>query len=391
MNYQIKKIIGFNCEVVNHIYLSIEVTSFLKPTDMKIKKRKKLAYILGFLLIAIIVFRLLLPGIVKNYVNKTLQEIPGYWGKVDDIDIALIRGAYVIHGLQLDRVESGNNIPFLKFEKTDISIQWSALFKGKIVSEITLYKPTVNYVFEEQETANTSTEDWSQALKDLVPIDINKLTVQEGKFSFLQLSKSPDVDLYINQINLQATNLRNVNNPNTKLPSSLHATGVSIGEGTVQLDGKMNLVQQIPDLDLNFSLKKASATALNTFTLAYAGIDFEEGNFELYSELAINDGYMKGYFKPIFTNLKILDSFKKENSSIFKKMWEGFVGLFKFLFKNHKQDSLATIVKVEGDLNEVKSSIWTTIGGIFKNAFIKAYKPVVDEDIEFSDATADKK
>ncbi|MFI2743427.1 DUF748 domain-containing protein [Zhouia sp. PK063] len=357
-------------------------------------KRKKARNIIIIVLVVLVAFRLYLPTLVKNYINKTLENIPGYWGHVNDIDISLIRGAYIIHELKLDKVTGKTNVPFLEFQKTDISIQWHSLIRGKIVSEINMYRPKVNYVFEDQQkndTIETSNEDWTAALKNIVPIDINKLQVTNGKIAFIQFSKKPDVDLYIDQINLNATNLRNVVDKEKRLPSSIHATGISIGKGHVKLDGNMNSLKQIPDLDLDFSLQKAQATGLNSFTRAYAGIDFEKGQFDLFSELVIKDGYLKGYFKPIFTKLKILDSFKKKDSSIFKKLWEGFVGIFKFLFENHKKDTLATKIPVEGDLNNIDSNVWATIGGIFKNAFIKAFNPDVDKSIDFKDVSVSKK
>ncbi|MCM5661405.1 DUF748 domain-containing protein [Galbibacter mesophilus] len=357
------------------------------------RKRKKASYTILIIIAVLLIIRLILPYAVKRYVNNTLQNIPGYWGSVDDIDLNFYRGAYVIHKLKLDKVNGESNIPFLDFEKSDISLQWSSLFDGKIVSEIKLHRPKITYVFEEQakDSAGPTNEDWSKALTDLVPIDINELTVTNGKVGFIQFNKSPDVDLFIDQIDLRATNLRNVVNQEEKLPSSVHLTAVSIGQGNVSLDGEMDLVKQVPDIDFNFSLENADVKALNSFTLAYAGFDFEKGNFDLFSEVAIKDGYLKGYFKPILTDTKIVDDFGKEDSDIFKKAWEGFVGFFKFIFKNQKEDSLATKIPVEGDLNNVGSNIFTTIVGIFKNAFIEAYKGEVDGTIKFHDASKESK
>src|SRR6185503_1507625 len=105
------------------------------------KTRKRV--ILFTIIVALIIFRLFLPVIVKNYVNKVLNRIPGYHGWVDDIDISLYRGAYVINGLHL--YKNGNKKPMLDFPKTDISIEWRALFHGKIVSEIKAYQPVFNY------------------------------------------------------------------------------------------------------------------------------------------------------------------------------------------------------------------------------------------------------
>lgn len=360
-------------------------------SEVKRKRYKKKRYALPIILITLLVIiRLSLPYFIKNYVNNVLADIPGYYGQVKDIDLSIIRGAYTIHGMYLNTVKANSEIPFLDFKKTDISVEWNALFHGKIVSEIEMSEPTIIYVFEDQQdtTDQANTDDWSKALTDLVPIDINQLTINNGKFAFLQLQADPNIDLHLANVQLSASNLRNVVEKSRTLPSNIHATATSIGNGNVILNGDMNLVKEIPDMDVSFSLENANAIALNDFTNYYAGIDFEEGSFDLFGELAIADGYMKGSFKPILKNAKLIG----KDDGFLQTLWEGFVGFFKFVLKNHKKDTLATKIPVEGDLNNVKTKMWPTVTRIFRNAWIQAYKDVVDDDLNFKDATdaADK-
>jgi hypothetical protein len=352
----------------------------------KRKIHKKKRYAVPLIIIAVlVVFRLLLPFIVKNYVNGVLADIPGYYGQVKDIDISLVRGAYVIDSLYLNTVNGDSEVPFLNFEKTDISVEWKSLLKGKIVSEIVMTRPQVTYVFEDQETdslADPEVDDWSKALTDLVPIDINHLQIVDGKAAFVQLTADPTIDLYLNDVALNATNLRNVTRTGRELPSTVHATARSIGNGQVQLDGKMDLVREIPDMDVSFSLENATITAFNDFTNYYAGIDFAEGNFNLYSEMAIADGFLTGYVKPLLQDSKLIE----KEDRFFEKIWEGFVGFFKFILKNQGNNTLATKVPIEGDLNAVESKVWPTVFNIFKNAWISAYQGVVDDEVTFDDA-----
>lgn len=345
--------------------------------------KKKRYVIPSLIIVALIALRIALPYIVKNYVNGVLAEIPGYYGQVEDIDINLYRGAYVINNLYLNRVDAESEVPFIDLEKSDISVQWNALFDGKIVSEIILTRPELIYVFEDQaDSTGAEAEDWSKALTDLVPIEINKLEVVNGKVAFVELTADPTIDLYMNNVNLTATNLRNVVNQEEKLPSEVHATATSIGQGTFNLDGEMDLVRQIPDMDISFSLEKASITAFNDFTNHYAGIDFKKGNFNLYSEIAIADGFLKGYLKPILEDSELIE----KDDKFFEKLWEGFVGLFKFILKNQKENTLATEVPLEGDLNNVQGKVWPTVFNIFKNAWIQAFQGTIDEKIDFKDA-----
>jgi hypothetical protein len=362
--------------------------------EQKVRKRRgiqKKRYLLPFLLVLLAIgIRAALPYFVKEYVNRTLTDIPGYYGQVADIDLSLIRGAYVIKGLYLNRMDAGSQVPFLDFEKTDVSIEWKSLFRGKIVSEIIMTRPKVIYVFEDQHAdvaPDPDPDDWSKALTDLVPIDINTLRITGGKVAFVQFTANPTVDLHLDQIALTATNLRNVESKETALPSEVHASAVSIGNGRVALDGRIDLVQRIPDLDISFSLEDTSAPALNAFTSHYAGVDFDKGNFSLYSEIAIADGFLKGYIKPILKDAKFIG---KEDKFL-EVLWEGFVGFFKFVLKNQNKNTLATKVPIEGDLNRVRSKIWPTIFNIFKNAWIEAFKGTIDEEIEFGEVKKEAK
>lgn len=347
----------------------------------------KLRIIFTIIILALIIFRIFLPLIVKNYVNKTLNNIPGYHGWVDDIDISLYRGAYVINGLHL--YHNGNKQPMLYFPVTDLSVEWRALFHGRIVSEIEMTDPVFNYFVTGNKSSSkekTGKDDWTQALHKLVPITINHYTVKNGKFTYADIVESPDTNLSIEKINLSAINLGNVTDKKKALPSKVNATAVSFGKGALQVDANMNMQKKIPDMDVNISLKHSDVTALNTLSLATAGFDFEKGQFELYSEFAINKGYLKGYFKPMFHNIKIPDRFTKPNSSVIKRVWESVITFFGFVLKNKPKDSFATKIPIEGDLSDPGVELWTLIKNIFRNGFIKPFASQVDNDIQFKDA-----
>ncbi|TXF91228.1 DUF748 domain-containing protein [Neolewinella aurantiaca] len=348
--------------------------------------RKKKFLIPAVLLVLLIVFRLLLPGIVKKEVNKALANIPGYYGHVEDIDIALYRGAYAIDGLYLNVVDGQTQVPFLKLPRTDISVEWKSLFKGKFVSEIYVYNPELIYLLEDQETLTEAEapeiEDWTKAITDIVPVDINHFEIIDGKLAYVEVNTEPNIDLHLHSLHMTVDNLRNVVAKERTLPSPFRATAVSIGNGNMVLEGNVNVIKEIPDLDLTFSLESIDAPALNDYTEYYAGVDFASGTVNMYSEVAIADGYMKGYFKPMLENGK----FHSKEDGLLETVWEGLVGFFKFVLQNQKTDTFATKVPLEGDLNAVTASIWPTVTSIFKNAFISAFKEQPDEDIEYQDA-----
>jgi hypothetical protein len=152
----------------------------------------------------------------------------------------------------------------------------------------------------------------------------------------------------------------------------------------------MNLLKEIPDMDVNLSLRNSNVTSLNNVSRAVAGFDFTKGRFNFFSEFAINNGYLKGYLKPMFSDIKLQDTVGQPNSSIFKRVWEGVISFFGFVLKNKPKDSFATKMPIEGDLNDPKTKLWTLITNVLKNGFVSPFKKQVDNDINFNDAKPKK-
>ncbi|AWV97087.1 DUF748 domain-containing protein [Arcticibacterium luteifluviistationis] len=350
----------------------------------KYRKRKILIAIIALL----IIFRLFLPVIVKNYLNNVLAELPGYTGAVENVDIALIRGAYVIKGMHLSVMDAGTEIPFINLPETDISVEWKSLFKGSIVSEIIMNDPEIIYIMEDQEdTEGAVQEDWTKALTDIVPLDINHFEIHSGKISLVMLSADPNIDLTMEKVELTADNLSNVIAARGTLPSTFEINANTFGEGTLSMNGNLNLLKEVPDMDISFKLENSKVTALNDLTRHYGKLDFASGMFNIYGEMAIADSYLKGYVKPFIKNSELIDS----EDGFLETVWEGFIGFFKFILKNQKTDSVAMKVQFEGDLSNVETGVWSTVGSIIKNAWIKAFVNNVDNSIEFQDAFQDRK
>jgi hypothetical protein len=93
----------------------------------------------------LIAFRIALPYILLRFVNKELQTIPGYTGHVDDIDVHLIRGAYTIKVIKLDKTGGKIPVPFFSAEAIDLSVEWSAIFHGRLVGKIIVQHPIINF------------------------------------------------------------------------------------------------------------------------------------------------------------------------------------------------------------------------------------------------------
>lgn len=351
-------------------------TKINQPT---VKKRTKIIIGIVVLLIAI---RISLPFVVTKYVNKVLSEIEGYEGSIEDVDLHLYRGAYKIIGLELFSVEKDIKTPFVAIDNIDISVEWKALFDGSIVGEIILENPKLNFAAgpEEEEVQTGEENDWTQTIKDLVPLQINRFEIINGKVSYVDDYSSPKVDIYFNEMNALATNLNNSKDFTTDLPSKITMKSKTIGEGNFDLEMDINILKEIPDFDVNLKLDEVKLPALNNFFKAYGNVDAESGTLSLYSELALIDKDLNGYFKPLTKDIKILD-WKNEEENVFGKLWEALIGLGGNILENQKIDQIGSKIPIKGNLDDTKVGAWKALISLLKNAYLNPLQKQLDQTI----------
>lgn len=348
------------------------------PQHRKHTWRKVAIVFAAVLIIALIAGRIYLPVWVTDHVNKTLNTIDGYSGSISDVDIHLYRGAYTIHDLKLNKKVKDIPVPFLDIKTTDFSVQWGALFDGEIVGDATLTGATINFAQGKSgATSQTGVEtDWTKPIKELQPLDINFVEIIDGKIAYKDFSHKPPVDLSIYNLNARVTNLRNVEDKTAALPSTVTARGQSIGKGQLALDGKMNILRPVPDMDITAKLESVNLPSLNSYARAFAGVDFNTGNLNIYSDLTVKNGQVTGFVKPLATNIDLIN----HNDKGLDVIWESIVSVVMEIFTNQRKDQFATQVQLEGNLNNPQTDFWSTLRGIVRNAFVRAYSNTVKEE-----------
>ncbi len=336
------------------------------------------------ILTVLIVIRLILPYVILHFVNKRLAALDGYYGHVEDINLALIRGAYVINDVYIDKVDDKKNesTPFFSSAKIDLSVEWSAIFEGKIVGEVEFDEPVLKYTMHKTvgKKAPDDTTNFLQLVKDFMPMRINRFTVNNGEVHYIDKSGSPDVDLLVSALNLEGRGL--TNNPDDKgitLSASIDMTG-NLYDGTIEVNTKLDPLNDSPTFDLNGKLSKTNLTHLNNFFQAYANFDVKKGTMSLYTEIAAKDGKFKGYVKPLLKDLDIVE-FNKEEGSVGQIAWEAFVGGVAEIFENQPKDQFATKVMLEGKFSKPDVAVFDAIISVLKNAFIKAIEPSLENTI----------
>ncbi len=355
---------------------------------------KRTSKILIVVVVLLIIVRLLLPYFVLRYVNKTLADMGSYTGHVEDIDIHLIRGAYQIDDLRIRKVNGDITKPFLYIPKTDLSVEWKSLFRGKLVSEVEAYEPELNFAFSSDSTANqTGAEvDWTAYLKKLLPISINRFAVINGTINLTSLVTQPRADLSLKRFQGEIRNIRNVVDQGKKLPSPVVASGDVPGYGgTMTFSANMNLLKVFPDFDYKLRFADLQLVKLNTLARQYANLDFNRGTMSVYSEMAALDGKLNGYLKPLTKGMQIFKLNEHDNRSVGRFFTELLAQTGVAILKNQRKDQVATRIPLNGTIDNIQTATWPTVIGLLRNAYIEAFKGKFDNNITLKDALKDFK
>jgi len=347
------------------------------------KKKYKILIGVAILLITI---RLILPYVILHYANKTLANMKGYYGHIDDIDLSIYRGAYIINDIYLNKVDSVSKkqTPFFKSRDIDLSIEWRALFHGSIVGELTFDAPELVFTKDKADLTDVKkdTTDFRKLLKAFMPLKVNRFEVNGGTIRYIDNTSTPKVDIALKQTHILALNLKNVIDDKVELPSTVTAQANAY-EGTLNFNMKLNALADNATFDLNAEIKNTNLVLLNDFLKAYGNFDVHRGKFGLYTEMAAKDGKFKGYVKPIIKDLKVVGP-EDRHDEFFNKVWEQIVGAAGVILKNQKKDQVATKVNMEGSFKNPKTNTLDAIWEVLRNAFIQALLPEIDNTISIN-------
>lgn len=346
---------------------------------------KKSTYAVLIILALIIAVRIALPYFVLNYVNKKLTAMHGYYGHVQDIDLALYRGAYKIKNIYLHKTDSisGQETDFFEAQMIDLSVEWKALLDGKIVGELEFDQPRLRFTKDKAEPKQIQkdTTDFRRLLDGFMPLRVNRFEISDGVIQYIDEASNPKVNIQMDNTQVIAENLTNAKDISV-LPSTIDLSA-NIYRGTLKLKMKLNPLAKDPTFDLNSELNDTYLPDLNNFFKAYGKFDVNKGTFGLYSEVAAKDGKFIGYVKPLIKNLDVLGA-EDRKDNILQQLWEGIVGGAGVILRNQKHDQVATKIPLEGSFKNTKANIWVAVVEVLQNAFIEALHPSIDEEINIA-------
>src|SRR5690349_11986901 len=273
------------------------------------RKRNRVFTALLIVVALIVAVRLALPYVILHYANQTLAEMDGYNGHIEDIDLAILRGAYTIDSIYINHVDSATQkeTPFMSASMVDLSVEWRSLLKGSLVGEVVVDRPVMRFTKEkvEPKEVQKDTADFRHVLDELMPLKINRLELRNGRLQYVDNTSRPKVNISMTDVDVLALNLRNSYDSAAVLPATINAQA-TVYDGRLDMKMKLNPLAETPTFDMNAEWRHTNLVKLNDFFQAYAKIDVNKGTFGLYTEIAAKEGSFTGYVKPLLVDVDVL-------------------------------------------------------------------------------------
>jgi hypothetical protein len=204
-----------------------------------------------------------------------------------------------------------------------------------------------------------------------VLLKARRISVNGATVGFVNEEVSPRYRVFLADADLL---LENFTNQLTEGTATARLSGRFMGSGVTTVSAAFRPEIRGPDFDLDARIENTNLKAMNDLLRAHAKVDVVSGVFSVFSELAVKNGGVVGYVKPLFRDLDVYGE-QDEEKSFGQKLKERAADVIGKVLRNRPREEVATVVPIGGALENPKASTWETLIGLVQNAFIKAVLP----------------
>lgn len=336
--------------------------------------RRALALVVG-LIVILVAIRAALPGIILKQLNRTLDTaMTDYQGHIKDFDLALWKGTYYIEGLWLRKRSAPAGQNLIEIKNIEVDVSWAALFRGHLFLDVQLWEPVITlYDSAKPEAKQQGTEEknWTQVLDSLIPFKIQSVQVHDGTFRFRRSDLSPPVEVNLDRIGLQLTNIGNIHSENEqKLPSKLNVDARLQKQSDVSLKGRLRLAQEPWAARLRLDLAPFPLASLNDFFRSYGFFDLTEGSIHGQARLYTTWPEVDALIQVRGDKIDVVAP---------RQRFLGFRGVITEIglalvnwFVQNKDQEISTELKIDGSWPDLKLDTWRAVRELFKDDDEKA-------------------
>ncbi|MEP6933095.1 MAG: DUF748 domain-containing protein [Nitrospirota bacterium] len=244
--------------------------------------------LLLFIGACLVVVNRALSGLIERQLNA---KVEGYRFTVGQATLYPSL-SLVIQRLTMIQVDHPDP-PVAEIPRWVLSIQWSQIFSGVLVSDYLISRPILHITLpqaknELQEEVPIHEKGWREGVYSFYPLKINQFKIEDADVTYVDQDASKP--LHVTHLNLLAENIRNIRSPKDAYPSDLTLDGNIFDSGRVQMQGHANfLAEPYAGISADVAIQHVALEPLLPVTGRYnvqihGGVLWAEGHLEYTAE-----------------------------------------------------------------------------------------------------------
>ena len=206
-------------------------------------------------LLVIVIAASFLDEPLRAYAEREVnQRLPAYTVHIGALDLHPLALSLDLEDVVVRQKEQPDP-PIAAISKIHGSLQWSALLRGRLVTDELIDHPVIHFTRpqagKELEASPEKKQSWQEALFAMQEVQINEVRITNGDVTYREHATSKP--MRITDLNVKAENIRNVRSKAHEYPSNIHIDAVVFEKGKFTLDGHADFFAE-PSVAVNADL-----------------------------------------------------------------------------------------------------------------------------------------
>ena len=189
------------------------------------------------LLVLVVVAVSFIDEPLRVYAERELNHrLPAYVVRIGTLDLHPISLSLDLEDITV-RQKDHPDPPIAAISKVQGSLQWSALFADRLVTDQVIEHPVIHFIRpqaeKELEAPPEHQQSWQELLFAMQEVQLNELRITNGDVTYRENATSKP--LHVTELNVQAENIRNVQSAPAQYPSHIHMEMVVFDKGRLIL------------------------------------------------------------------------------------------------------------------------------------------------------------
>jgi hypothetical protein len=333
------------------------------------------------LLLLVVLVRIALDPVAEHYTRKALAEAKGMKGHFQDVHVTVFPPGYAIRELEVIETPGGSwKRPLFAVERAAVSVYWRRLLRGQIASQLRLDEPKIKITQHSEAPAEVkeqvekrkpkSANDVATKLNALMPARVERIEVRRGAFSFRDANSPNQPELSLRRIELAVENIATRAELTRGRPATASLSAVLGKSGDLTGFVSADLFAKSLNVAGNVALRGWQVSELYELEKANAELQTPTGTLDMFAEFKVDKGKISGGVKPVLKNVEVRPT---EDTSIASeiKAWVADAALDLFSDRVPGRDAVATVVPIQGHIDDPKAQVVPTVLSIVRNAFVE--------------------